>query len=148
MLVLGILNDTLTRGTMATVRFSLINSGREAIELVTAKGGSPSDDIALLLSDADGNTLSSATYRQNVGSMIYNLPDGTAVARIPEGKTFYSENMSIEIPASTPDTVTLELRVDHLHYRLGNPDLSPWQALSAFGRWPLWMRSIRRTLSP
>jgi RHS repeat-associated protein len=121
MLVLTILNDTLTRGATATVRFSLINSGKEAIELVTARGSSPSDEIALLLNDADGNTLSSATYQETVGAMIYNLADGTAVARIPEGKTFTSGSMSLDVPVSATDTVTLELRIGHIHYLLGSP---------------------------
>ena len=124
MMVLGIENGELLRGTTGSVSFTLENTGEEEIEILTAKssGGTASDEVTLLLLDEDGNVLSSANLKQNLGQDIVTLSDGWSVARIAAGSTFTSTPVDITIPANAPDEVILKLNIAQVYYHLGKID--------------------------
>ncbi|RLB00472.1 MAG: hypothetical protein DRG83_11480, partial [Deltaproteobacteria bacterium] len=122
MLVLQLLNNEIFRGANATVRFTLENTGDEELEIVTARGNLPTDEIVLYLKDVDGNVLSSVTYKQTVGSSVYTLSDGNTVARIGAGDTFTSQEITLPVPQNVPDEVVLELRISKIHHHLGRSD--------------------------
>ena len=122
MMVLGIENGELLRGTTTgSVSFTLENTGEEEIEILTAKnsGGTASNEVTLLLLDEDGNVLSSANLRQNLGQDIVTLSDGRSVARIAAGSVFTSAPVDITIPANAPDEVILKLVITRVYYHLG-----------------------------
>ncbi len=121
MMVLGIENGELLRGTTGSVSFTLENTGEEEIEILTAQksGGTASNEVTLLLLDEDGNVLSTANLKQNLGKDIVTLSDGRSVARIAAGSIFTSAPVDITIPANTPDEVILKLLITRVYYHLG-----------------------------
>ncbi len=120
-LVLQLLNERFTRGGRGSLRFSLENTGPEAIEVITAtqRGGRPSGDITVRLLDEDGNVLATAPFTQALGERITTLAGGDSVARIPAGGTFTSAAVQIAVPVGAPDRVVLALDVDHVYFRHG-----------------------------
>ncbi len=131
MLVAGILNEEFIRGGTGRVQFTLENSGEEAIEIVTAEGpDSASGEIAFYLLDSDGNVLGTSPFQQNLGEDVITLANGKTVARISKGAIFTSDTVELQIPAATPDHLTLELDIAQVHYHLGEPDQISMQGLS------------------
>nr|WP_320194298.1 RHS repeat-associated core domain-containing protein [uncultured Desulfobacter sp.] len=122
--VLRILAGNLLRGGSSEVRFTLENTGAEIVEILTAvnSGSQASSDIGLKLLDTDGNVLSTATYRQNLGNDIVTLADGRSIARIPAGGTFESAAMTLAVPENAPDAVTLQLDISAVYMNLGKSD--------------------------
>ncbi|MFH0787821.1 MAG: hypothetical protein V2B13_09435, partial [Pseudomonadota bacterium] len=95
-LILQIRNEPFTRGGLGKIWFTLENTGQEEIEIITAKGGSASEEVTISLVDADGNVFSSQAYKQNTGANVVTLSNNDTVARIPVGSLFTSD--PIELP--------------------------------------------------
>ena len=112
----------LTRGTSGQIRFSLENTSDVVTEIITAQGSNPSPDITILLEDLDGNVLASAPFQQQVGTGVLTLSSGHTVARLEAGDRFASNWFALPIPESAPDQVQVLLRIDQLHYHLGQDD--------------------------
>ena len=131
-LVLGILNEEFLRGGTGKVRFTLENTGEEEIEIVTAtgSGSTASNEIRLYLLDPDGNVLSSAPYKQNLGENVVTLANGKTIARIPAGSVFTSEPIEIPVPNTAPDEVTIQLTISKLHHSLGKPEAVTMEGVS------------------
>ena len=122
-LVLTISPESLTRGTTGNVRFTLENTSDVEIELLTASnsGTVASSDIRYKLLDKDGNVLTAQPFSQSLGNVI-TLPNGQTVARIPARGSFTSGVMTLSVPSSAPDSVTLQLEIDNIRYHLGAPE--------------------------
>jgi fibronectin type 3 domain-containing protein len=112
----------LTRGTNGQVRFSLENTSDLVTEIVTAQGNSSSPEIRLLLEDLDGNVLATTPFKQQVGSGVLTLSNGSTVARIEPDARFTADWFALPIPESAPDLVRIRLQIDQLHYHLGQTD--------------------------
>ncbi len=120
MLKLSFTNDEFVRSTAGEIVFTLENTGDEQIEIVTAEsGGKSSADITLYLNDEEGNTLSTGTYTQKLGSSVVTLASGRTVARIEPGETFESQPMSITVPSGAPDEMQLVLKINRIYHALG-----------------------------
>jgi hypothetical protein len=52
------------------------------------------------------------------------------VARIPAGETFTSQAMSINVPATAPDSITLLLDISKVYYHRGKTDQVEMTGLS------------------
>ena len=123
MLSLTFDNEPFVRGTLGQIRFTLENTGDEEIEIVTAEsGGAPSEDIALYLSDEEGNVLSAGEYAQTLGEGVVTLANGRTVARIAPGESFGSQAMTVAVPSGAPDDMELTLRIGKVYYRQGYPE--------------------------
>ncbi len=121
-LTLELLTDRLTRGGSGQVRFSLHNTSEVDVDVVTALGGTDSDEIRFLLTDVDGNVLTVQPLHQSLGQHIAILDDGRAVAGIAPGKRFTSEPTELQVPLAAPEEVFVHLQIDRLHHRLGQDD--------------------------
>lgn len=123
-LVIGIMNEEFVRGGAGTVRFTVENTGEEEIEIVTAtgSGSSPSNEITFYLLDPDGNVLSSTPFKQNLGEGIVTLANGNTVARISPESVFTSDPLEIPVPMSSPDEVTIQLKISQIYYHQEKPD--------------------------
>ncbi|MCK4542700.1 MAG: RHS domain-containing protein [Spirochaetales bacterium] len=124
MLVLQILNEEFTRGGSGKICFTLENTGKEEIEIVTAKnsGSSASDQITYYLLDEDGNVITSKAFKQGLGEGVITLSNQNTVARIPAGGTFTSASMDIDVPANAPDNVTIQLEITKIYFHHGRTD--------------------------
>ncbi len=137
-LVLTTAPENFTRGGSGQVRFTLENTSDVDIEILTANanGNSPSPDIRYKLIDKDGNVLSTQSFKQALGGQVITLVTGQTVARIPARASFTSEAMALAVPAAAPDSVTVQLEIDRIHYKLGTaetvsiPGLTSRQATS------------------
>ena len=127
---LRIENDPFVRGTTGTFRFTLENPGDADMEIVTAEGGNASSEILAYLLDDDENVLATSRYCQTVGDGLVTLPDRSTVARISSGASFASEDFSIAIPETAPDSLTLKLTLRKLHHRKGKADAVTMAGLS------------------
>ena len=114
-------NTELVRGGEGSVRLVLHNTCDVDIEVVTARdfGSENSDEVSVQLEDTDGFVLAVGGLLQNTGDNVITLADGTTVARIPPGKSFTSDEISIAVPASTPIDVVLRLGIQSIHYNYG-----------------------------
>ncbi|MGD8909517.1 MAG: fibronectin type III domain-containing protein, partial [Chromatiales bacterium] len=112
----------LTRGTDGQIRFSLENTSEVVTEIITAQGSNASPEISILLEDLDGNVLATAPFKQQVGEGVLTLSSGQTVARIEAGERFTSDWFALAIPESAPDLVRVVLRIEQLHYHLGQDD--------------------------
>ncbi len=127
----GIFNDDLLRGGTGQVRFTLENTGEAEIEIVTAEGPeTASDEITLYLLDADENVLATARYTQNIGDGVVAILTGQTVARIPAGAVFESAPIDMNIPATAPDDLTIQLVIDQIHHHTGATDHIAMQGFS------------------
>ena len=131
-LILQILNGELTRGLAGKVQFTLENTGEEEIEIVTAtgSGSSASHEITFQLLDADGNTLSTVPFRQNLGTQIVTLANGNTVARISAGSIFTSVPVDLPVPLNAPDQALIRLSLARLYYHQGKPEQVIMEGLS------------------
>ena len=101
LLVLGVVPESVTRNGMANIRFSLRNSGDEAIEIITAMNQHPSPDISVRLKDSEGNVLGQEHYQQILGADVFNR-GSVAVAQIQPQEIFDSEPIEISVPENCP----------------------------------------------
>ena len=133
MLILQILNEELTRGLSGKVQFTMENTGEEEIEIVTAQGAgsSGSNEISFQLTDADGNTLSTVPFRQNLGLGIVTLANGNTVARIPAGSIFTSVPVDLPVPLTAPEQAVIKLSIAKIYYHQGKPEQVTMEGLSA-----------------
>ncbi|MCP4685472.1 MAG: hypothetical protein GY867_08480, partial [bacterium] len=124
MMVLRILNEEFTKGATGTVRFTLENTGEEEIEILSAtnSGNSSSSQITWYVMDEDDNIITTAKYKQTVGSEIVALSNGNTVARIPAGQIFSSGPTTLTLPATTPDNVTVLLDLSSIYYHHGKTE--------------------------
>ncbi|TAL18393.1 hypothetical protein EPN96_01085, partial [bacterium] len=117
--VITLTNDEPVRGGAVSVSFTIENPGKEEFEIVTASG--TTSEIWVELLDADGNVLSAKPYIQKLGANVISIASGT-VARIPGGGSFISAPLDLPVPTGAPDSLTLRLRVENLHYHSGGFD--------------------------
>ncbi|MFH1613961.1 MAG: CARDB domain-containing protein, partial [Planctomycetota bacterium] len=124
MLVLQILNEEFIRGGSGEVRFTLENTGEEAIEIVTAKNGgtAPSDEITFYLLDEDENILTSLPFKQNVGNDVITISNRNTIARIPAGEIFTSQSLDIPVPPNPPDNIIVRMEIENLYYHQGQDE--------------------------
>lgn len=122
-LVLTVSPESFTRGATGKVHFTLENTSDVDIELLTAinSGSAASSDIRYKLLDKDGNVLNALPFTQVLGNVI-TIPSGQTVARIPARGSFTSDVMNINVPSATPDSVTVQLEIDNIHYHTGAPE--------------------------
>jgi hypothetical protein len=123
--------ESLTRGAVAKVRFTLTNTSAVETQIVTARalGQAPSDQVRVRLVDNDGNVLASAPLRQIDGG-VQTYSSGVTLARLAPGASFDSAPIELPIPSAAPQDVTIAVDIDALHYRLGEPDQSSIAGLS------------------
>ncbi|MGL6160944.1 fibronectin type III domain-containing protein [Microbulbifer sp.] len=119
---LGLETDTVYRGGLGKVRFTMENTSAVETEVLVARsnGGNPSDEVRIRIEDADGNLLSTQTVRQFTGDVI-TVASGETVARLQPGETFVSDWIQVPIPQAAPDQVTVALEIDHFRYHTGKP---------------------------
>ncbi|OGV88203.1 MAG: hypothetical protein A3K19_27840 [Lentisphaerae bacterium RIFOXYB12_FULL_65_16] len=116
LLPVEILNGNLVRGVGGDVQFTLQNTSDVEIEIVTARGASPSDEVRFKLTDTDGNVLSTQPVNHSVGDGIYSLANGDTVARIPAGGSFTVNPATLFVPSNAPQNVVLRLEIDAIYY--------------------------------
>ena len=123
-LVAELVHEELTRGAVGQVRFVLHNSSTEILEVILAAGhrALPSPEVSIRLLAADDMVLSSAAPRQYTGEGVWTLANGYTVAQIPAGKSFTSAPVDLVIPTNAPDSAVLQVQLDAIHYRLGQPE--------------------------
>ncbi len=119
---LGLETDTVYRGGLGRVRFTMENSSLVETEVLVARsnGGNPSDEVRIRIEDADGNLLSTQPVQQFTGDVI-TVASGETVARLQPGETFVSDWIEVPIPQAAPDQVTVALEIDHFRYHSGKP---------------------------
>ena len=124
MLLADILNDELTRGVPGKVRFAVQNTSDEEVQIVLAKssGQLASPEVRIRLMNTDGMIYGTVSPRQALGNWVETLASGTTVARIPAGERFVSSDITVNIPTNAASTLVLQLEVDKIHYRLGEPE--------------------------
>ena len=91
-----------------------------SIEFVTSKGGAASPEARFVLSDRDGNVLSTTPLLHAVGdAMLFQTATGDIVARVPASGTYSSPVFEIPVPVTAPDQLRLALVIDSLYYNHG-----------------------------
>ncbi|MFA0810690.1 fibronectin type III domain-containing protein [Microbulbifer epialgicus] len=117
---LGLETDTLYRGGIGKVRFTLENTSAVESEVLVARnnGNAASDEVRVRIEDVDGNLLSLQSVQQFTGDVI-TVASGETVARMQPGETFVSDWIEVPIPAAAPDDVTIALEIDHFRYHTG-----------------------------
>jgi hypothetical protein len=111
----------ITSGATGLVRFSVENTSAVTTELITAKnnGANPSPDLKIELTDKNGNLFSTKKVQQFLGNSVITVGNGDTVARIEPGKTFTSDWIVIDVPASVPNEAKVILSVEKLHSAVG-----------------------------
>ncbi|MCX2802078.1 fibronectin type III domain-containing protein [Microbulbifer thermotolerans] len=119
---LGLETDTVYRGGLGKVRFTMENTSLVETEVLMARrnGRDPSDEVRIRIEDADGNLLASQPVQQFTGDVI-TVASGETVARLQPGETFVSDWIEVPIPQAAPDQVTVALEIDRFHYHTGKP---------------------------
>jgi fibronectin type 3 domain-containing protein len=123
-LAVGFSTEDFTRGGVGKVRLTIENTTDVDIELLTARGNgaSPSDELRFKLLDADSNVLATQSYLQATGAGVVTLTNGLTVARIAAGARFTSDAFDLRVPAASPDRIRVQLEVDRLRHRTGEPE--------------------------
>ncbi len=123
-LVAGLSATDFTRGSTGKSTFTLENTSAVETEILVARnnGNSASNEIRLVLSDAEGNRLATTPVRQFSGTDVITLGNGDTVARLQPGQRFVSEPVIMAVPGGSPDDVQLSLEIDRFHYHRGKPD--------------------------
>jgi RHS repeat-associated protein len=132
MLVLQIMNEEFTRSATGSVSFTLVNTGQEEIEILTARnsGAQASNEIYFYLLNQDGDVLATQPFKQTHGPMLVTLANKNTVARIPANQTFTSDPITIPVPANAPDAVTVLLDIAKIYYHQGKEDQVKMDGLS------------------
>lgn len=130
-LVVGMSTAGFTRGGSGQVKLTIENTSDVEIELLTASGNgsAASPELRFKILDADGNVLAIQPFKQVLGANVVTLANGQTVARIPAGASYASDVFSLNVPASSPNTIRVKLEVDQLRYHTGKDD-----ALAITGR--------------
>jgi len=118
---LELFNEPLIRGTQASIRLKLTNTGSVRTDYVTSENSGPSSQIKVLLKDQDGNILAQGMLNQRSGSQVVDT-GSYATARIEPGQSFLSDPISFAIPSNAPYKVILEARVANSWYHYGQAD--------------------------
>ena len=131
-LTLSVQSESLTRGNTGKVRFTLSNSSAVETQIVTARalGQQPSDQVRVRLADRDGNVLVSQPLLQ-VDAGVETYSSGVTVARLAPGASFTSAPVDIAVSSGAPDDILVQLYIDQLHYRLGEPEQVALPGLSS-----------------
>ncbi|MBF0227164.1 MAG: fibronectin type III domain-containing protein, partial [Desulfobacterales bacterium] len=130
MLVLQILNEEFVKGGLGKVQFTLENTGKEEIEIITSKNNKQSDEIRIELLDKDENIIAYSYFMQNTGGVI-TLANGNTVARIAAGKIFQSEFADILVPSNAQDSLKIRLSISNIYFHHGKTDEVKMQGLTA-----------------
>ncbi|AWF80170.1 hypothetical protein BTJ40_04685 [Microbulbifer sp. A4B17] len=112
--------DTLYRGGVGKVRFTLENTSAVETEVLVARsnGSVTSDEVRVRIEDTDSNLLALQSVQQFTGDVI-TVATGETVARVQPGKAFVSDWIEVAIPAAVPDDVTIALEIDQFRYHTG-----------------------------
>lgn len=123
-LAMSLSPERFVRGGLGEVRLTVENTSEVEVELLTARssGNAPSDELRLRLLNADGSVLATQSVLQALGAKLVTLTNGLTVARIAPGERWNSEPLNIEVPASSPERVTVQLDVDTLRHHSGEAD--------------------------
>ncbi len=123
-LTVGFSTENFTRGGVGNVRLTIANTTDVDVELLTARssGNSPSDEMRFKLIDTDNNVLATQSFLQAVGANVVTLTNGLTVARIAAGTSFSSDSFQVRVPSGAPDRLRVQLEVDRLRYRSGEPE--------------------------
>lgn len=123
-LVVGMATDEFTRGATGKLKLTIENTTEVDVELLTAtsSGAKPSTELRFKILDADGNVLATQPYQQVFGANVVTLTNGLTVARIPAGTSYVSDVFTLNVPASSPNSVRVKLEVDKLRYHTGQSD--------------------------
>lgn len=121
---LQVLPGSFVRGGNGQLQFQLTNASAEPIEIVVARsfGTQPSDRTRLRLTNAEGNSLATATVQLNSGASVITLANGTSVIRIAGGAQFTSDPLTIAVPPAAPLSVYAQIEIDKVYYHLGQAD--------------------------
>ncbi|WP_193166302.1 fibronectin type III domain-containing protein [Microbulbifer hainanensis] len=119
---LGLDTDTVYRGGIGKIRFTMENTSGVETEVLMARsnGKSVSDEVRIRIEDADGNLLSEQPVQQFTGEVI-TVANGDTVARLQPGERFVSDWIDVPIPEAAPDQVTVALEIDHFRYHTDKP---------------------------
>lgn len=123
-LVVGMSTADFTRGATGKLKLAIENTSDTEIELLTATGNGQgvSTELRFKLLDADGNVLATQPYQQALGANVVTLTNGLTVARIPAHSSYVSDAFTLNVPASSPDSLRVKLEVDKLRYHTGQTD--------------------------
>lgn len=123
-LVVGMATDAFTRGGTGQLRLTIENTSEVDVELLTAtnNGNSESSELRFKILDADGNVLSTQSYKQALGAQVVTLTNGLTVARIPAGQSYTSDAFTLNVPGASPNNIRVRLEVDKLRYHSGQDD--------------------------
>ncbi|WHI48482.1 Ig-like domain-containing protein [Microbulbifer sp. VAAF005] len=112
--------DTLYRGGVGKVRFTLENTSAVETEVLVARsnGSVTSDEVRVRIEDTDSNLLALQSVQQFTGDVI-TVATGETVARVQPGKAFVSDWIEVAIPAAAPDDVIIALEIDQFRYHTG-----------------------------
>ena len=123
-LTIGMSTADFTRGATGKIKLSIENTSETEIELLTATGNGQgvSTEMRFKLLDADGNVLATQPYKQALGANVVTLTNGLTVARIPAHSSHVSDAFTLNIPASSPDSLRVKLEIDKLRYHTGQTD--------------------------
>ena len=123
-LVVGMSTADFIRGATGKIKLSIENTSGTEIELLTATGNGQgvSTELRFKLLDADGNVLATQPYKQALGANVVTLTNGLTVARIPAHSSYVSDAFTLNIPASSPDSLRIKLEIDTLRYHTGQTD--------------------------
>ncbi|HKQ31476.1 MAG TPA: Ig-like domain-containing protein [Burkholderiales bacterium] len=124
-MVLAVAPESLVRGAATgKVRFTLENTSDVETEILTATGNGSgvSGDIRYKILDKDSNVLATQSFKQSLGTNVITLANGLTVARLAPGASFTSDPVDLAVPASAPDSITVQLEIDRYHYQLGKPE--------------------------
>lgn len=116
-----IFNDPLVRNTDGKVRLKINNIGSAQMEFVTSENSGVTHKVKVNLKDEDGNILSTGYLDQRVGAAIVNA-SGYAVARLDPNTSITTDPITVPVPASAPNNVTIEAVIDNTYYHYAKAD--------------------------
>lgn len=124
LLVFALAPENFVRGSSGTVRFTVENTSEVEVELLTARNGGKdaSNEVRFKLLDGDGNVLGVQAFKQTLGTGVVTLANGQTVARLAPGASYTSAPLTLAVPGSSPDQLTVRLEVDQLRYHSGQLD--------------------------
>ena len=122
-LIIGVMASDFVRGKTATLRFSLFNPGAAEVEIITAgAGGGPSPEVRFKLMTLDGEILATVPFQASIGQYIVNLPNNTAVLRLPAGAQVVCDPISAPLSANAPRRIIASVEIDKVYYHSDGSD--------------------------
>ncbi|MDP2339920.1 MAG: carboxypeptidase regulatory-like domain-containing protein [Deltaproteobacteria bacterium] len=110
-------HGALVRGTEAVISMKVTNRGSADLQVVTARGASPSPDLVVRLRDpAPGGFLLEVPVNDPLAGAVVG---GLRVATLSPGATRTLKPVTLLIPADAPDNCILEVEARLVHSALG-----------------------------